>query len=187
MKNNRLIVPVCIATIFFLSCDTNNGKCGSSKIEELVLPKVNTILKLPAYVVIDTVRYGDSDNIFHSEVMSLDSSLLLLAGIKSYAKNQEAMPDIVLKMAMQKTQIESGQDSMKLLVEKYKNIDTTKVGYLKYLDVKRNRYEGRIFFYQDLMFVDIWIFENCADCRVYMNSEIDCIFENIEVERKELL
>jgi hypothetical protein len=78
--------------------------------------------------------------------------------------------------------VESGQDSIYMIIEAFKTIKTIKVGYLKYLDKTRGRYEGRIFFYRDKKFVDIWLFEKFIEESQNKGSVIDCIFEKMEIQ-----
>jgi hypothetical protein len=180
MINIRLIVVIAIAMSMF-TCNTKRQACDTTNFKELSLYPVNTVLKLPAYIIDDTIRYGDLSNIFEYKVKSTDSSIIVYAGVKSYEQNPDAMPDINHRMGSQKEQVESGQDSMRLIVETFETIGTTKVGYLKYLDKKRKRYEGRIFFYRGNKFVDIWLFEGYTNEAKNKQSVIDCVLENIEI------
>ncbi len=165
-----------------MCCNTKKQTCDSVNYKELNLKPVNTVLKLPNYIVTDTVKYGDVDNIFEYKVKSIDSSFVAYAGVKSYDLKPDAMPDIIHRMTSQKEQVESGQSTMLLLIETFKNIDGVKVGYLKYLDQKRSRYEGRIFFYKGKKFVDIWLFEKYNSEKDNSNSTIDCVLGNINIK-----
>lgn len=165
-----------------MSCTPKSQHCNVTDFKELNLEPVNTVLKVPSYVITDTVSYGDIGNFFQRDIQSVDSSFILFAGVKSYEKDPEAMPDIDHRMGSQKEQVETGQDSMQLLTQTFKTINTTKVGYLKYFDEKRKRYESRIFFNRGRKFVDVWVFEKYTGNEVNKHTVIDCVFENIRIQ-----
>src|SRR5256885_12668976 len=100
-----------LSTLFILvmliSCKINKPSCEVRNFKDLSLTAVNTTIKIPVFITIDSMRYGDRSNIFEREVKSLDSSFVVFAGIESYEKKPEAMPDINDRMISQKEEVES--------------------------------------------------------------------------------
>jgi hypothetical protein len=180
MMNMKILHLLILALIAF-SCASKSNVCDVREFNSLDLYSANASIRLPAYKVTDTIAYGDLSNIFERKVKSFDSSLIVFAGVKSYEKNLDAMPDIDSRMKSQKEQIEGGQDSIRVLINTFKMIDTVKVGYLKNFDEKRMRYEGRFFFNRGSKFVDIWLYEKFVKTGDDKKSIIDCIFESIEI------
>lgn len=164
------------------SCKENEQYCDITSYKELSLEPVKTVLKIPNYVITDTISYGDISNFFERDIQSVDSTFSLMASITTYAKDPEAMPDAVHRMASQKEHIESTYDSMRLITQTFRNIDSIKIGYLKYIDEKRKLYEGRIFFNKGVMYTDIWLYEKYDEESNDRHSIIDCVFENIQVK-----
>lgn len=179
MRYNTILI---VMAIVVFSCKENKKPCDATNFKNLKLVPVNASLMLPEYIITDTVRCCDASQVFSRDLHSIDSSLITLVGIKSYEKNQEAMPKIDSGIVYLRKFIEMGQDSMRLLTQTIKTIGSTKIGYLKYIDERRKRYAGRIFFNRGFMFVDISLFEKYIKNEADKHTLIDCILENIIIK-----
>ena len=179
MLKKLLFVFVIIGGI--LSCSDRGKSCDSENLMLLDLAPVNTTLKVPRFLVIDSVSESDSTIIFERKVRTLDSTLVIIAGVTTFENNPEAIPDVDSRMRIQRQRLEAGKDSIEVISEAFRNIGSDKGGHLKYLDKKRGRYDGRIFFNRGSMFVDIWLFERYNGSEDH-HSAIDCVIDNMEIK-----
>ena len=103
--------------------------------------------------------------------------------IDNHEKEIETSLDLNHIATVQKGEVESGQNSKKLIKELFKNIGTVKVGYLKYLVTQENTkfYASRIFFYKGKKLVVCWLFENYTGETKNTYSIVDCVFDSIRI------
>lgn len=177
---NKKIFNSVVGAIFLISCSSRKQNCDIMSLKELTLYPVNAVLKLPPYKVVDTSIF-DTQTILNYNIKTVDSSLNLIAFVYSYENEPAASFSLNDRMSFQKHEVVYGQDSIKPLIETFPQVGNTKVGYLKYLDEKRKRYEGRIFFFKDKKLVVLWLFEKYQNQSQDNFSLIDCILENIEL------
>jgi hypothetical protein len=173
-----------ILLTLLLSCHSKNNNCDTRQFSELNLYPVSSILHIPPYVIIDTVKYGHLTNLFDYEIRTKDSNLTVFAIIESYAENMESIMGIDKMIIVQKEKIEAGQKLMKQIIETTKFINTIKVGYLRYLDGERNRYESRIFFFRGTSYVEVMLLEKNLSSSIKHQTLSDCIFDNLEIVNK---
>ena len=171
-----------IIIVLLTSCGVRQQVCDTKGFKELDLQKANVALKLPEFIITDTVRWGDETRLLDYKLRTLDSSLIVFAGVTTFGDDPYASFDIKERMESEKEQIQSGQDSMTLITQTFKIVDSIKIGYVKYLDRRydKRRYESRIFFYKEKLFVDIWLIERYISNEKEKHSLTDCILENIK-------
>ena len=150
--------------------------------KELNLYPVSSTLRMPDYKVTDSIRY-DAQTILNYTIKSVDSLLNMNCFIKSYENDPDAKLDIIATMMFQKQEVEFNRDTLKLLRETFENIDTVKIGYLKYLieTPTEKFYESRIFFYRGRKIVVLWLFEKYQTHIQDESSVIDCILQSIKL------
>lgn len=174
---------ILIIVILALACKDQKSPCDAAGFKDLQISAVRASLKVPEYIVTDTMRCCDASQIFNRELRSVDSSVVIIAGVKSFEKDSGAMiTNMDTSMVFEKEYIESGEDSMHLITQVIKTIGNVKVGYLKYLDAKRKRYEGKIFFIREKRVADISLYEKYISKEKDKQSIIDCVFENMKLE-----
>ncbi len=127
------------------------------------------------------MRY-DIQTVLSYTVNTSDSVLGMNCYIKSYENDSIALFDIKTLMHFQRQEVEFGRDSLRQITETIKDIDSVKVGYLKYIvqQPTENLYEGRIFFYRGRKLVTLWLFEKYRNEKKNGQSIIDCILDNIK-------
>ncbi len=172
---------ICIIICIMTSCADRKKSCFSD-FETLVLPPVNAVVQLPHYIILDTIAYGDSDNIFGRELRTRDSSMTIYADIKSYEKRPEAMPSFDLRMEFEKNLMASLKiDSLQLVTETFKREDTTIIGYLKYFNNTKKEFEGSIFFNRGNIFTRIVLSERFTGKESKATSVMDCVFKSVKL------
>ncbi len=110
--------------------DTN---CTILRFANLNLHPVNAILKIPSYKITDTAIWGDGNTILHYDLESLDTYIRVIVSIKDFAIGNVKASSLEHIADVQKAEIRFGKDSIIPVIETYKNIDSVKIGYLKYL------------------------------------------------------
>jgi hypothetical protein len=172
-----------LTTIAFSCCNANRENCNLKGYMEIKLRPVNVSLKLPAYRIVDSLRFG-KETVLSYNIKSIDSTVDAIALVSS-DYDEEAVTDTNLnqRMYFQKKTVEFGRQAQKL-EEKIVDIDTIKVGFLKYLINLKGKtfYEGRIFFYRGGNLVQIWLFEEHVSEQHNLHSAIDCIVQSIILE-----
>lgn len=170
-----VIIAIC------LSCNTGGEKCDRNNLKELKIAAANTILRLPPFVIKDTIKYGGPQIIFRYNVLTIDSSLTLYASVKNYEKDPVAVFDIDGLISDTKESLVRETPDLQLVSESFKKMDNIKIGYFKFLNLKRNRYDGGIFFYRGKRLVQIWIYERVKSENEVGRSLTDCVFENLQI------
>jgi hypothetical protein len=182
MKNtiNSSFIIVLMA---LLSCNSKKEICRIANFQDVNLYPVDVILRMPPYRILDSMRF-DTQTLLNYKIITIDTALESYILIKSYVNNPEALPDIEHVISSQKHEVEFGRDSAKLLTETFRNIDSTKIGYLKYLVTQPQEkfYEGRIFFFRGKKLITLWLFEKKTNTKKDKQSVIDCILENIQLK-----
>ena len=147
----------------------------------LRLKPVNIDIGLPAYKIVDSSRYGDGRTILNYKIMSKDSLLQAIVFIDDYKDYTTSQQNLERIAAMQKEEVESGQNTQKLIVQSISEINNVKVGYLKYIveQTEKKFYAGRIFFYRENKLVVIWLFEEYRNDDQNNYSICDCILQSI--------
>jgi hypothetical protein len=170
-----------VALLPLLSFCSSKIDCDISSFRDLTLHPIHCSLRIPAYRIIDSVRY-DLQTILSYNIKTSDSLVSINCFIKSYENDRNALFNIFQEMAFQKQEAEFGRDSLKKLTETYIEVDSIKVGYLKYLvqNSTEKFYEGRIFFYKNKQLVTIWLFEKYRDEKWNSQSVIDCILGSLK-------
>lgn len=178
----RVLKNISWLIFFTYACGSERQSCDVNNLQELNLYPVQCIIKLPAYKIVDSMRYDDK-TILSYDLKSFDSSISANCFIKSYVKDSSAMPDIQAVKDFQKQEVEFGRDSVRKITEEFKIIEGLKVGYLKYLVTKPEEkfYEGRIFFYKGKMLVTLWIFER-TQSEEPRQSTTDCIVQSLKIK-----
>jgi hypothetical protein len=78
-------MKICIyllATLTFSGCDFNRENCNLKSYKEIRLWPVNVSLKLPAYRIVDSLKFGN-ETILSYNIKSIDSSLDAIALVSS--------------------------------------------------------------------------------------------------------
>jgi hypothetical protein len=173
-----------LIVVFFISCNTEKNYCVYENFNKLNLAVVNTFIEIPPHQITDTLRYGKETDLYYT-VKSIDSSITLNAFVTSTDSNNLGRFDITHVTLTQKQEVENGQNSKKLLSEKYKTVDNVKVGYLKYLIEQSGNtfFEGRIYFYKDKKLVVLWIFEKYEQDTDKNHLTMDCMLESLEFNK----
>ncbi|OQP38764.1 hypothetical protein A4H97_18780 [Niastella yeongjuensis] len=180
--NRNVISVIVIANVFILSCNDNGGYCQQGVVNDLVIEPVHTVLKIPPYRIYDSVIYYNGRTMLNYKITTIDSSLELILFVDDYKDYSDKQRDIEHIKKMQKQEVESSLESkITLITERYKQADSIKVGYVKYLIEQKNEkfYSARIFFYRDKRLVTIWLFENFINEKRNLNSEIECILNSL--------
>ncbi|WP_315824071.1 hypothetical protein [Paraflavitalea speifideaquila] len=122
--------------------------CEISNFEGLDLKPVHVRIKIPPYQIMDTTKYGSGRTILNYKIKSVDSLLNVVAFIDDYNDYADEQLDIARITSLQKQEVERGLNNKKLLTETIKEIDSIKVGYIKYLVEQSGDkfYSSRIFF-----------------------------------------
>lgn len=130
----------------------------------------------------DSTRY-DTQTILSYTIKSTDSLFSMNCFIKSYENDPDAKININAVKMFQKQQAEFNRESIKLLTDTITNIDTIKIGYLKYLvqTPAEKFYEARIFFFKGQKLVTIWLFEKYQDETQDKSSLVDCVQSTIKL------
>jgi hypothetical protein len=178
MKMN--INYIWLITLLLLGCNSKERDCDVSEFRELNLYPVNVILKIPKYKFVDSIVYN-KETIINYKVMTLDSSLTLIAFVDSYEKDTNSLVSINQIMIFQKEQVEAGMDSIKLLEDTIVNRNNIDLGFIKYFVQQENKkyYESRVAFYRERVLVKLWLFEKYDDKIKNTGSIMDCIFDNM--------
>jgi hypothetical protein len=175
----KISIIISLILIQVISCNENKEICDTTRFKELKMYPIQFTLKVPEYKVTDSTRFGGKENIYDIKIRTLDSNLIIFASLTNYTTYVDESFNINYRMDFERQEIEHIDSSKKLIKEAFKTIDTIKVGYLKYLDSKKKRFESRIFFYKDKKLADIWLFENNVTESKENFSVIDCILENL--------
>ena len=177
----KLIKYTIVSSILLLSCNSKKIDCKQNNFKSLKLWPVNTDLLLPEYKLVDTIKYG-TETLLTYNIKSVGSLININAFVISHENDNPAGLDINHIMVVQKQEIESGQNSKKLLMETFKNVDNIKIGYLKYIVEQANKkfYAGRIFFYKDKKLVILWLFEKYDENEDEEHLTMDCILQSIK-------
>ena len=169
--------------MIFASCGSKHDADCSASFQPLNLPFVNVSFNIPSYKTVDSVTYGDLTHLKHYKIESIDSSFSMPVFIDNHEKDSEKSIDLNRIAEVQKAEVESGQNTKKLIKEEFKDIGTTRVRYVKYLveqDMKKF-YHGRIFFYRKKILVACWLIEDYRGEPTDIASSVDCVFEHIQV------
>lgn len=138
---------------------------------------------LPQYKITDSTRYGGNENELTYNVVTQDSVIALSCYVTKYPTEfGYAGFDINRAMKSQKSELIYGIKSPILLSQQITEIDSVKVGYVKYLIETENDkyYEARIFFFRDRRFVNIYITENYSNNTDSASASVsDCIFKSV--------
>ena len=163
-----------------ITCNSQKSNCEQSNSEELKLWPINASFKLPPYLITDSTKFG-KETILNYNIKSIDSSLNVIASIKNYENPPPAQFDLKQHMLFAKQEIQFNRKVDKL-TETFKDIDTLRAGYLKYMVEQKDKksYEGRIFFYKDKKLVELWLFENYNEDKDKEHLIMDCVLQSIK-------
>jgi hypothetical protein len=178
--NKINLIKFFVVFLFISSCSVNSRVCNMDSFDELYLHPVNCRLKLPKFLILDSVRY-DNDLLLSYVIQSEDSLLNMNCFVKRYYSPSK--PDIRILNSFQKQEVEFNRKS-KLLNEYIKDVNGFQVGFLKYLIETPDKkfMESRIFFYKQQKVVTLWLFEKYNGNTVPdKGTLIDCIFNSISL------
>jgi hypothetical protein len=182
-RNKYLITPTVIFLIFMASCNRSEF-CNITNFKDLPLKVANVLIKLPPYKIKDTLIYdGGKKVLLNYNLVTEDSLMNIFVTVKTYERDTLPLFDIREIMSLEKEEAEFGQDSLFLIKENFKELGNIKIGYLKYLDTRRNRYEGRIAFYNSKKLISLWLYEKFESTTKNNSSLIDCVLENINIHQ----
>jgi hypothetical protein len=178
MKN---AIIISVLSVLLTNCRTEKQKCARGDFKELDLKSVQISVKIPPYQIVDTTKYGPGRTILNYKITSLDSLLNVVVFIDDYNDYANEQLNIDGIVSLQKQEVETGQNDKKLLTEVIKDIDSLKVGYLKYLVVQASDkfYASRIFFYKDKKLIVLWLFDRNVNEKLANRSISDCVLESL--------
>lgn len=184
--NRYIISAIVLVNVLLLSCKDNGQYCRQGVFNELVIAPIHVVLKIPSYKILDSVIYGNGRTLLNYRIRTIDSSLDIIVFVDDYKDYNDKERKIESVMRLQKQEVESILESaITLKIEEFKQIDSIKIGYVKYLveQKKRKFYAGRIFFYRDKKLATIWLFENYVNGGNKSYSEIDCVLKSLKFQK----
>jgi hypothetical protein len=150
--------------------------------QTLELKPVSCYFTLPKFSIEDSMRFG-KEAILSYKIKFADSTLYMNCFVTSNGNETDAKFDLVSLKKLQKDEVLFNRNTPKLLIDEIRQINSTNVGYVKYLVNMPGEkfYEGRIFFLKENKVVTIWIFERFKSDSYNHESMIDCIVKSISI------
>jgi hypothetical protein len=183
MRKLLLLYFISVFCLQSYSQESSKQECNVSTLKSLNIYPVNSVLKLPPFIITDSTQIGTS--ILTYNIKGVDSSFT--GAVIVY--NNKNYPDQIMDQVIEDhfTLFRSDSDHDKyydLLKDDRKVINGIKVGFVKERskNIPKQFFLGRISFYRGKMQVDILLDEEVADNRIDKYSTLDCIFDNFQIK-----
>jgi hypothetical protein len=165
-----------------VSCHHPGTICDMPDSQTLELKPVSSYFTLPKFSIEDSMRFG-KEAILSYKIKFVDSTLSMNCFVASNGNETDAKFDLARLRKLQKDEVLFNRNSPKLLIDEIRHVNSTDVGYVKYLVSMTGEkfYEGRIFFLKENKFVTIWIFERFKNDSYNYGSIIDCVVKSISI------
>lgn len=182
----KYLISITILSAVVINCKTKESTCQAKDFKEIDLKPSRVKFNIPSSCQLkDSTIY---DNVYKNFLLnyafsSSDSSLFITADIQSDKMHKDHFTYQNF-YSLNREEVNNWPDSKNTLLKDFsRNIDTVKVGYLKYLIKQKDNdhYEGRIFFLREGKIIKLWVVEKIDKNKDKDHLLMDCVFESIKL------
>lgn len=169
--------------VLFSGCFSKQ-ECGLNFTKVFTVSPVNLTLKLPEYIITDTISWGDIENVYGRNLSSKDTMWNLNISITDYDRlTPSTMPSFEHRLKVANDEVlELPSDSMVLYPIKSKKVGTVQIGMAGSFNKVNHMRVTYIFLNRGMLYTRIYIFEPHAKFTDGYSAFVDCVYENISVK-----